>query len=82
MAAAVPCPPQKPAGIERPKAPLTGQILLSIHKPRAPPRAHCSSIPAWEYAHIRPTRECPSDDFLPAEVRGMQLNTSAIRIPA
>ena len=48
IAAAVPCPPQNPAGMERPNAPLTGHILLSSHSPRIPPKAHCSSIPACE----------------------------------
>ena len=48
IAAAVPCPPQNPAGIERPKASFTGHRRLRTQSPRAPPRAHCSSMPAWE----------------------------------
>ena len=48
IAAAVPWPPQNPAGIERPKDSWTGQIRLSTHSPSAPPKAHCSSSPACE----------------------------------
>ena len=48
IAAAVPCPPQNPAGIERPKAVSTGQMARRKKMPMAAPNPHCRSIPAWE----------------------------------
>ena len=82
MAAAVPWPPQKPAGMERPNEGSTGQKRLRTQRPSAPPSAHCSSIPACEYAHIRPIRALPSLLLALPEVIGIQLNTNAISIPA
>ena len=46
MAAAVPCPPQNPLGIESPKASFSGQIIPSSRSPATPPNAHCNSSPA------------------------------------